>query len=118
MRELRNEIIPLISETMSKLDIDENQWLNLIGNATDLSHGDIALPCHSLSRILRKSPNDIADEITLDLSLRASNIAHVSSINGFVNFKANSSWLSNQLSLINSDPNLGVKSENRKIRKG
>ena len=100
---------------MSKLDIDENQWLNLIGNATDLSHGDIALPCHSLSRILRKSPNDIADEITLDLSLRASNIAHVSSINGFVNFKANSSWLSNQLSLINSDPNLGVKSENRKI---
>tara|TARA_B110000881_G_scaffold50570_1_gene42870 strand:+ start:1910 stop:3637 length:1728 start_codon:yes stop_codon:yes gene_type:complete len=115
MRELRNEIIPLISETMSKLDIDENQWLNLIGNATDLSHGDIALPCHSLSRILRKSPNDIADEITLDLSLRASNIAHVSSINGFVNFKANSSWLSNQLSLINSDPNLGVKSENRKI---
>lgn len=115
MRELRNEIIPLISETMSKLDIDENQWLNLIGNATDLSHGDIALPCHSLSRILRKSPNDIADEITLDLSLRTSNIAHVSSINGFVNFKANSSWLSNQLSLINSDPNLGVKSENRKI---
>ena len=115
MRELRNEIIPLISETMSKLDIDENQWLNLIGNATDLSHGDIALPCHSLSRILRKSPNDIADEITLDLSLRASNIAHVSSINGFVNFKANSSWLSNQLSLINSDSNLGVKSENRKI---
>ena len=115
MRELRNEIIPLISETMSKLDIDENQWLNLIGNATDLSHGDIALPCHSLSRILRKSPNDIADEITLDLSLRASNIAHVSSINGFVNFKANCSWLSNQLSLINSDPNLGVKSENRKI---
>ena len=100
---------------MSKLDIDENQWLNLIGNATDLSHGDIALPCHSLSRILRKSPNDIADEITLDLSLRASNIAYVSSINGFVNFKANSSWLSNQLSLINSDPNLGVKSENRKI---
>ena len=115
MRELRNEIIPLISETMSKLDIDENQWLNLIGNATDLSHGDIALPCHSLSRILRKSPNDIADEITLDLSLRTSNIAHVSSINGFVNFKANSSWLSNQLSLINSDSNLGVKSENRKI---
>lgn len=115
MRELRNEIIPLISETMSKLDIDENQWLNLIGNATDLSHGDIALPCHSLSRILRKSPNDIADEITLDLSLRASNIALVSSMNGFVNFKANSNWLSNQLSLINSDPNLGVKSENRKI---
>ena len=115
MRELRDEIIPLISETMSKLEIDDKQWLNLIGNATDLSHGDIALPCHSLSRILRRSPNDIADEITLDLTPRASDIASVSSINGFVNFKANSTWLSNQVSSINSEPNLGVKLENRRI---
>ena len=115
MRELRNEIIPLISETMLELDINQDQWLNLIGNATDLSHGDIALPCHSLSRILRKSPNDIADQITLNLSSEISGIASVSSINGFVNFKANSIWLSNQVSSINSQSNLGVKLENKRI---
>ena len=115
MRELRNEIIPLISETMLKLEINQDQWLNLIGNATDLSHGDIALPCHSLSRILRKSPNDIADQITLNLSSEISGIASVSSINGFVNFKANSVWLSNQVSSINSQSNLGVKLENKRI---
>ena len=115
MRELRNEIIPLISETMLELGINQDQWLNLIGNATDLSHGDIALPCHSLSRILRKSPNDIADQITLNLSSEISGIASVSSINGFVNFKANSVWLSNQVSSINSQSNLGVKLENKRI---
>tara|TARA_B110000196_G_scaffold211589_1_gene181464 strand:+ start:2347 stop:4074 length:1728 start_codon:yes stop_codon:yes gene_type:complete len=115
MRELRNEIIPLISETMLELGINQDQWLNLIGNATDLSHGDIALPCHSLSRILRKSPNDIADQITLNLSSEISGIASVSSINGFVNFKANSIWLSNQVSSINSQSNLGVKLENKRI---
>ena len=115
MRELRNEIIPLISETMLELGINQDQWLNLIGNATDLSHGDIALPCHSLSRILRKSPNDIADQITLNLSSEISGIASVSSINGFVNFKANSIWLSNQVSSINSQSNLGIKLENKRI---
>ena len=115
MRELRNEIIPLISETMLELGINQDQWLNLIGNATDLSHGDIALPCHSLSRILRKSPNDIADQITLNLSSEISGIASVSSINGFVNFKANSIWLSNQVSSINSQSNVGVKVENKRI---
>ena len=48
---------------MSELGLNESDWLNLIGNATDLSHGDIALPCHSLSKFLKRSPNDIADEI-------------------------------------------------------
>ena len=112
MRSLRNEIIPILSETMLRLEIGEPDWLDLIGNATDLSHGDIALPCHSLSRILRKSPNDIADQITLNLSSEISGIASVSSINGFVNFKANSIGLSNQVASINSQSNLGVKLEN------
>ena len=88
MRSLRNEIIPILSETMLRLEIGEPDWLDLIGNATDLSHGDIALPCHSLSKILRKSPNEIADDISSDLNLRLLDIATTSSINGFVNFKA------------------------------
>ncbi len=79
MRNLRNEIIPILSKTMVNLGIDENDWLGLIGNATDSSHGDIALPCHSLSRILKKSPNIIADDISLELTDKLSNIAKTSS---------------------------------------
>ena len=114
MRSLRNEIIPILSETMLRLEIGEPDWLDLIGNATDLSHGDIALPCHSLSKILRKSPNEIADDISSDLNLRLLDIATTSSINGFVNFKATNSWLSDRVSIINSDFKLGVEIEHKK----
>lgn len=114
MRSLRNEIIPILSETMLRLEIGEHDWLDLIGNATDLSHGDIALPCHSLSKILRKSPNEIADDISSNLNLRLLDIATTSSINGFVNFKATNSWLSDRVSLINSDFKLGVEIEDKK----
>ena len=114
MRSLRNEIIPILSETMLRLEIGEPDWLDLIGNATDLSHGDIALPCHSLSKILRKSPNEIADDISSDLNLRLLDIATTSSINGFVNFKATNSWLSDRVSIINSDFKLGVEIEDKK----
>jgi len=114
MRSLRNEIIPILSETMLRLEIGEHDWLGLIGNATDLSHGDIALPCHSLSKILRKSPNEIADDISSDLNLRLLDIATTSSINGFVNFKATNSWLSDRVSVINSDFKLGVEIEDKK----
>ena len=99
---------------MMNLGIEENDWLSLIGNATDSSHGDIALPCHSLSRILRKSPNIIADDISSDLTNKLSNVATTTSINGFVNFKATNFWLSNQVSKINFDSKLGVKIENKK----
>ena len=114
MRSLRNEIIPILSETMLRLEIGEPDWLDLIGNATDLSHGDIALPCHSLSKILRKSPNEIADDISSDLNLRLLDIATTSSINGFVNFKATNTWLSDRVSMINSDFKLGVEIEDKK----
>ena len=114
MRSLRNEIIPILSKTMLRLEIGEPDWLDLIGNATDLSHGDIALPCHSLSKILRKSPNEIADDISSDLNLRLLDIATTSSINGFVNFKATNSWISDRVSFINSDFKLGVEIEHKK----
>ena len=114
MRDFRSDIIPVLSETMLNLGIEESNWLNLIGNATDFSHGDVALPCHSLSKILRKSPNIIADDISSDLTDKLSDIATTTSINGFVNFKATNSWLSNQVSKINLDSKLGVKVEDKK----
>jgi arginyl-tRNA synthetase len=114
MRDLRSDIIPVLSETMLNLGIEESNWLNLIGDATDFSHGDVALPCHSLSKILRKSPNIIADDISSDLTDKLSDIATTTSINGFVNFKATNSWLSNQVSKINLDSKLGVKVEDKK----
>ena len=60
MRELLNEIVPNLSVAMEKLELNDEQWVNLLGNSTDKVHGDITLPCHTFSKILRKSPNDLS----------------------------------------------------------
>ena len=114
MRELHNEIVPKLSTAMVKLGLNENQWLNSLGSSTDKTHGDITLPCHTLSKILRKSPNDIAIAIANNLDSELSEIAEINIVNGFLNFKAKNSWISKKISSMNSDPRLGVELENRK----
>ena len=114
MRELHNEIVPKLSTAMMKLGLNENQWLNSLGSSTDKTHGDITLPCHTLSKILRKSPNDIAIAIANNLDSELSEIAEINIVNGFLNFKAKNSWISKKISSMNSDPRLGVELENRK----
>ncbi|MDC0555766.1 arginine--tRNA ligase [Euryarchaeota archaeon] len=114
MRELHNEIVPKLSTAMVELGLNENQWLNSLGSSTDKTHGDITLPCHTLSKILRKSPNDIAIVIANNLDSELSEIAEINIVNGFLNFKAKNSWISKKISSMNSDPRLGVELENRK----
>ena len=114
MRELHNEIVPKLSIAMVELGLNENQWLNSLGSSTDKTHGDITLPCHTLSKILRKSPNDIAIAIANNLDSELSEIAEINIVNGFLNFKAKNSWISKKISSMNSDPRLGVELENRK----
>ena len=114
MRELHNEIVPKLSTAMAKLGLNDNQWLSSLGSSTDKTHGDITLPCHTLSKILRKSPNDIAIEIANNLDSELSEIVDINIVNGFLNFKAKNSWISKKISSMNSDPRLGVELENRK----
>ena len=114
MRELLNEIVPSLSVAMEKLELNHDQWVNLLGNSTDKSHGDITLPCHTFSKILRKSPNDIAIEIANNLGSELSEISDINIVNGFLNFKAKNSWISKKIFSLNSDPRLGVELENSK----
>ena len=114
MRELHNEIVPKLSTAMVKLGLNDNQWLSSLGSSTDKTHGDITLPCHTLSKILRKSPNDIAIDIANNLDSELSEIVEINIVNGFLNFKAKNSWISKKISSMNSDPRLGVELENRK----
>ena len=108
MRALHNEIVPKISPVMEKLGLNENLWLSSIGNSTDKSHGDITLPCHAFSKILRKSPNDIATEIANNLDSDLNEIVEINIVNGFLNFKARNSWISKMASSIFLDIRLGV----------
>ncbi len=104
-------MMPTFSKVMKSLGVDNSVWLPLIGRATVEDHGDVALPCHSLASRLRKSPQDIAEQICSLVKEDLAPIANVSSISGFVNVSAKPEWLSKSLSNLLSDPRLGIESE-------
>jgi len=111
IRDLIDEIAPTFSKAMGSMGVDDSDWLPLMGKATVEDHGDIALPCHSLAGRLRKSPNDIAEQICLLVKDDLDPIVDISSISGFVNISAKPQWLLKSISDLLSDPRLGVELE-------
>ena len=116
MRDLIEVLHPILNPVMSDMDLLESDWKDLVSSSTDTSFADVAMPCHSLSKVLRKSPLDIADEVLDKLGDSTSEICEVTSVNGFLNFSANAKWLSNKLQNSLADERLGVSiEENRTI---
>jgi len=108
MKILLQAVKPAISEAMDAMGIQSTEWNNLLGPATVAEHGDLAFACHSLSRILKKSPVEIGNELCSILNPLLEQIVDVSSINGFVNLKATDSWIEEHCAIICSDSRLGV----------
>ena len=115
IRELINELIPIISNAMNSMDVADSKWLPLLGKATVEDHGDVALPCHSLAGFLKKAPNEIAEQICELVGDDLQSFATVSSMSGFVNIKAKPAWLSKRISALLADPRIGVSVDERKI---
>ncbi len=115
MRDLVNSISPVLRDVMSELGVEENDWSDSLAGSTDSAYADVTLPCHSLSRILRKSPAIIADEVALLLGDSLNGICSVSSVNGFLNFSADADWLSSIIEERASDTRIGVDSENPRV---
>ena len=115
MRDLVNAIRPLLGSVMSEIGVQESDWNNLLAGSTDSTFADVALPCHSLSKVLRKAPNTIADEILENLGSTTEGICQVSSINGFLNFSADPNWLCEILQESLIDDRLRVLTEEPRV---
>ena len=115
MRDLVDAIRPLLGSVMSEIDVHESDWNNLLAGSTDSTFADVALPCHSLSKVLRKAPNTIADEILENLGSTTEGICQVSSINGFLNFSADPNWLCEILQESLIDDRLRVLTEESRV---
>ena len=109
-----NQLKPIFSNAMNSLDVPESIWLPLLGKATVEDHGDVAFPCHSLAGILKKSPQEIAIQISELVASDLQSFAIVSSMSGFVNITAKPEWLSNRISILLADPRLGVSVDQKK----
>ena len=109
MRDLVSEAIPRMANPIHSLGIEEGSWEELVGPSTvGGGMADVAMPCHSLSPIMKKSPSEIADNIASAVSDSLEGIATVSSLNGFVNLSATDTWLSSKVESLIGDPRMGV----------
>ena len=116
MRDLIEACAPLIYDSVTELGISEGDISNLIGPSTVGPVADVAIPCHSLSKILKKSPVDISQQISDAIAPQLEGLALTSSMNGFVNLKAHPEWLANKAMELLADKMIGVKKdESRKI---
>ena len=114
IEELINQLKPIFSNAMNSLEVPESTWLPLLGKATVEDHGDVAFPCHSLAGILKKSPQEIAIQISELVASDLQSFAIVSSMSGFVNITAKPEWLSNRISILLADPRLGISVDQKK----
>ncbi|MDE7439981.1 MAG: arginine--tRNA ligase [Clostridia bacterium] len=72
-----------------KIDgVDENEKYSSIALPPNSEMGDFALPCFKFAKILRKSPNIIAEELK-NAYITDNVISEVSAVNGYLNFKVN-----------------------------
>ena len=116
MRDLIEACAPLIYDSVTELGISEGDISNLIGPSTVGPVADVAIPCHSLSKILKKSPVDISQQISDAIAPHLEGLAITTSMNGFVNLKAHPEWLANKTMELLADKMIGVKKdESRKI---
>ena len=115
MRDLVEAIRPLLKAVMSDLEVGEEDWSGLLAGSTVSDFADVAMPCHSLSRVLRKSPAVIAEDMLAGLGSSTAGICTVSSVNGFLNFTADSEWLSIRMEEAAADERLRVAVEASRI---
>ena len=83
MKILIEAIYPSFKEAFSSLDVDEKLWSRLLGPATIEGHSDVALPCHSLASVLKKSPDQISSEVVNLISNKIDSIAVISHMNDY-----------------------------------
>ena len=89
----------LIPEAISKfINIGKNEISSMLESPADKSHGDLSLPCFKLAKILKKSPvqiaQDLSAQLTADLNAKKlKGIRKIEPVNGYLNFYFDSALL-------------------------
>ena len=99
MKAFKLNIAKTISESVAASFVGashtESEILDLLEYPTDTSMGDIALPCFKLSKVLRRSPIQIA--MALAESFPSDAAIKAEAVNGYLNFKIDSTALANEV---------------------
>lgn len=93
MVDIKKEIVKLIKEN---IDIEEEIIYKNITLIKEKDKGDYTFPCFTLSKILKKSPNMISDELKENIKLNEK-FEKVESLNGYLNFYINKEYLTKEV---------------------
>jgi len=103
-----------ISEKLQIAGVDKNEISSSIALPPTSDMGDYALPCFKFAKILRKSPQIIAEElknsfVTDDI------ISEVSAVNGYLNFKVNKQKLAAEVleAILKAGDNYGSSADGK-----
>lgn len=93
MNRLKNIIAESITKELNGL-LDKEEIFTLIEIPKQEGQGDFAFPCFRLSKELRKSPNQIAEELSLKIK---SDFFKLKDINGYLNFYIDLEYAANTI---------------------
>ncbi|MGB2346504.1 MAG: arginine--tRNA ligase [Candidatus Poseidoniaceae archaeon] len=109
MKLLQAMISPSLEEILSKMGIKTQSWEPLLQPSREASQGDLTLPCFPFASLLKKSPQAISDELA-EMFPPLDALLHVSSVNGYLNFKANPEWLAD--AILSNEVHVGTALKN------
>lgn len=81
-----NEKKAIISNLISIEGVSQSEIYDALTVPTDTKMGDFSLPCFRFSKLLRKAPVIIAQEIAQSITTLPYPIVNVTALNGYVNF--------------------------------
>jgi len=89
-------ISPHLEQLLSAKGVEKATLESMLQPSREASQGDLTLPCFPFASVLRMAPQAIADELAASFPpLEA--LLSVSSVNGYLNFKAHPEWLANAI---------------------
>ena len=89
-------ISPHLEQLLSAKGVEKTTWESMLQPSREASQGDLTLPCFPFASVLRMAPQAIADELAASFPPLDA-LLSVSSVNGYLNFKAHPEWLANAI---------------------
>ena len=79
-------VASLIFDSISDIEIDQNEIKNFIEIPKEKENGDFAFPCFRLAKNLKMAPNIIAENLKEKINIQDSIIEKVEAVSGYLNF--------------------------------
>lgn len=116
MEEVKAEIAKIIYDALGNEQVSLEEIESKIEKPKDKKNGDFAYPCFNLSKVLRNSPINIANDLQSKIILNNS-LSKVEALNGFLNFYLNSENIVNDVltEIVNKGQNYGKSEEGKGI---